>query len=84
MPSPAWQTYLFPHRSHDTPAVVRLILAGLSGVILSFSYRGAYLSLYSWFCLALLIASIPDGRGWKNDCGDSEPAAVELRSWRGN
>jgi len=58
MPSPAWQTYLFPHRSHDTPAVVRLILAGLSGVILSFSYRGAYLSLYSWFCLALLIASI--------------------------
>jgi len=58
MPSPAWQAYLFPHRSHGTPAAVRLILAGLSGVILSFSYSGAYSSLYSWFSLSLLIVSI--------------------------
>lgn len=58
MSSPAWHSYLQPHRLPETPAVVRLILAGSSGALLSLSYHGAFLSLYAWFCLALLLSSI--------------------------
>src|SRR5271155_153153 len=58
MPSLAWYSYLRPHRWSETPAIYRFILAALSGAILSLSYHGSFLSLYSWFCLALLLASI--------------------------
>jgi apolipoprotein N-acyltransferase len=58
MPSLAWYSYLRPHRWPETPAIYRFILAALSGAILSLSYHGSFLSLYSWFCLALLLASI--------------------------
>jgi apolipoprotein N-acyltransferase len=58
MPSSAWYGYLSPHRLPETPSVFRLILAGVSGAILSLSYHGSFLSLFSWFCLALLLASI--------------------------
>jgi len=57
MSSRAWSSYLLPHRSTDTLAIARLILAGLSGAILSLSYRGSFPSLYSWFCLAVLLSS---------------------------
>ncbi len=62
MPQPAWHGYLRPHRLRDTPAIVRLVFAALSGAILSLSYHGAFLSLYSWFCLALLLAAILGAR----------------------
>jgi len=58
MSSPVWHSYLRPHRQRETPALFRLILAALSGAILSLSYHAPFLSLYSWFCLALLLASI--------------------------
>ena len=58
MSSPAWHSYLRPHRLRETPAIVRLILAVLSGAILSLSFHGSFLSLYAWFCLALLLSSI--------------------------
>jgi apolipoprotein N-acyltransferase len=58
MSSLAWQSYFLPHRSSDTPAIVRLIVAALSGAILSLSYRGSFPGIYSWFCLAMLLASI--------------------------
>jgi apolipoprotein N-acyltransferase len=58
MSSRAWQSYLLPHRSVDTPAVVRLVVAALSGAILSLAYRGSFPSFYSWFCLAWLLSSI--------------------------
>jgi apolipoprotein N-acyltransferase len=58
MPSQAWHSYLRPYRLHEPPSVFRFILAALSGAILSLSYQGSFLSLYSWFCLALLLASI--------------------------
>jgi apolipoprotein N-acyltransferase len=64
MSSQAWHTYLRPHRSPETPAAMRLILAILSGVILSLSYRGSFSSLYSWVCLALLLACVLGSRGW--------------------
>jgi apolipoprotein N-acyltransferase len=62
MSSPVWYSYLRPHRLRETPAIVRLTLAGLSGGILSLSYHGSFLSLYSWFCLALLLAGILGAR----------------------
>src|SRR5260370_42681504 len=65
-----WHAYLRPHRSPDIPTAVRFILAGLSGAILSFSFRGSYSSLYSWFCLGLLLSSILGGRPLVEiDCG---------------
>ncbi len=64
MSSQAWHSYLRPHRSRETPAAMRLILAILSGAILSLCYRGSQFSLYSWVCLALLLACILGSRGW--------------------
>jgi apolipoprotein N-acyltransferase len=58
MSSPAWHSYLRPHRLRETPAIVRLLLALLSGAILSLSFHGAFPSVYAWFCLALLLSSI--------------------------
>jgi len=63
MSSEAWHTYLRPHRAPETPAAMRLILAILSGAILSLSYRGSFSSLYSWVCLALLLACVLGSRG---------------------
>jgi len=66
MSSEAWHTYLRPHRAPETPAAMRLILAILSGAILSLSYRGSFSSLYSWVCLALLLACVLGSRdGWR-------------------
>jgi apolipoprotein N-acyltransferase len=62
MASPAWYSYLRPHRRHETPAIYRLILASLSGAILSLSYHGSFLSLYAWFSIALLLSSILGAR----------------------
>jgi apolipoprotein N-acyltransferase len=62
MPSAPWHSYLRPHRLPETPAIVRLLLAAASGVILSLSFQGSFLSLYSWFCLALLLSSILGAR----------------------
>jgi len=64
MSSQAWHTYLRPYRSPETPAAMRLILAILSGALLSLSYRGSFSSLYSWVCLALLLACVLGARGW--------------------
>jgi len=64
MSSQAWQSYLRPHRSPETPAAMRLVLAILSGAILSLSYRGTHPSLYTWVCLAILLACILGSRGW--------------------
>ena len=64
MSSSAWYAYLRPHRFPGTPAIFRLILAALSGAILSLSYRGSFPSIYAWFCVALLLASILGARAW--------------------
>src|SRR6516225_3179445 len=62
MSSRPWHLYLRPHRLPDTPPAVRLLLAASSGAILSLSYHNAFLSLYSWFCLALLLSGILGAR----------------------
>src|SRR5208282_4154085 len=62
MSSPAWHSYLRPHHLRETPAIVRLTLAALSGAILSLSFHGSFPSLYAWFCPALLLSSILGAR----------------------
>jgi apolipoprotein N-acyltransferase len=63
MPSLPWHFYLRPHRSPEIPSSARLVLAALSGAMLSLSYRGAHPSVFSWFCLALLLSGIFGARG---------------------
>jgi apolipoprotein N-acyltransferase len=58
MSSPAWYNYLRPHRLPETPATFRLVLGALSGAILSLSFHGSFPSIYSWFSIAILLASM--------------------------
>ena len=62
MSSRSWHLYLRPHRLPDAPAALRLLLAASSGATLSRSYHGSFLSVYSWFSLALLLSSIIGAR----------------------
>jgi apolipoprotein N-acyltransferase len=55
-------SYLRPHRVPETPAIIRFLIAAFSGALLSRSYVGSFPSLYAWFCLALLLASILGAR----------------------
>jgi len=58
MSSLAWNAKLGIPLSPETAAYKRLLLAVLSGGILSLSFRGSHPSFFSWFCLAVLLASI--------------------------
>jgi apolipoprotein N-acyltransferase len=58
MSSPAWKTYLRPHRSRETPVWVRFLFAAASGALLSLSFRGTYPQIFGWFCPALLYSSV--------------------------
>jgi len=64
MTSRPWISALGSLLPPETPHVVRLMAAALSGAILSLSFRDAHSSLYSWFCLALLIWSVLGARTW--------------------
>ncbi len=46
----------------EFPAIARFALAALSGAILSLSFYGAHPSIYSWFCLAILLFSLLGAR----------------------
>jgi apolipoprotein N-acyltransferase len=59
-----WQLYLQLNPSSGIPNIVRFTLAILSGAVLSLSYRGAHWSLYSWFCIALLLFAILNSKPW--------------------
>ncbi len=58
MASRPWYSALGSLLPPEFPAAVRLIIAALSGAILSLCFRDAHSSLYSWFCLALLLFSV--------------------------
>lgn len=62
MDSRPWYSSLGSLLPPETPAAVRLILAALSGAILSRSFYGSHSSLCSWFCLALLLLSLLGAR----------------------
>ena len=63
MSASAWKSYLLPHRSAQTPAVVRLLVAAASGALLSLSYHGSFPQIFAWICPALLFSSILGARG---------------------
>jgi len=60
----AWQLSWNSRLSPETSPFLRFILASLSGAVLSLSYRGAHISLYTWFCLAILLWSILSAKTW--------------------
>ncbi|HKM67851.1 MAG TPA: apolipoprotein N-acyltransferase [Candidatus Acidoferrum sp.] len=64
MASRPWYSVLSSVLPPEFPVAVRLIIAGLSGAILSLSFRDAHSGLYSWFCLALLLFSVLQARAW--------------------
>jgi apolipoprotein N-acyltransferase len=64
MASRPWYSTLGSLLPPETPGVVRLIVASLSGAILSLSFRDAHSSIYSWFSLALLFLSVFGARTW--------------------
>jgi apolipoprotein N-acyltransferase len=62
MASRPWYSTLGALLPPEFPAIVRLVLGALSGAILSLSYYNAHSSLYSWFCLAILLLSVLGAR----------------------
>ena len=59
-----WRFYLRPHLLAEIPNGVRFLLAAISGAVLSLSYRGDHWSIYSWFCIAILLVSILYAKAW--------------------
>jgi apolipoprotein N-acyltransferase len=62
MASRAWYSSLGQLLPPNFPATARLILAALSGAILSLSFYGGQPSIYSWFCLSILLFSLLGAR----------------------
>jgi apolipoprotein N-acyltransferase len=59
-----WHAYLRPHPSRETPALLRLLVAAISGGALALSYAGFYLSIYSWICVGILLVVLFEARPW--------------------
>jgi apolipoprotein N-acyltransferase len=55
MPVGSWLTYFHPQAGMETPAGLRLVIGAVSGAVLSLSYTGLYLSIYSWICVGILL-----------------------------
>jgi apolipoprotein N-acyltransferase len=55
MPGRGWLGHFRLYPGSGTPWWFRLFIAAISGVALSFSYTGFYLSIYSWVCVAVLL-----------------------------
>ncbi|HEX8872864.1 MAG TPA: apolipoprotein N-acyltransferase [Candidatus Acidoferrum sp.] len=53
----SWFSYLRPQRLLEAPAWFRWIVAAVSGALLSASFYGEHPSFFSWFCVAMLVAS---------------------------
>ena len=57
-----WKSWLLPHRSTQTPALARLLIAAASGALLSLSFHGSFPGIFGWFCPALLFSSVLGAR----------------------
>ena len=55
MPVHSWRSFLRPHPSSQTPSLMRLLVAALTGAGLALSFTGFYLAIYSWVCVGLLV-----------------------------
>jgi len=63
MASRPWSFTLGSLLPPEFSAAGRLVLAALSGAILSLSFYGSHPGFYSWFCLAILLFSLLGARG---------------------
>lgn len=63
MPGRSWLGFFDPHTESETPAWLRLTAAAASGAALSFSFTGYYLSIFSWFCIAVLLLTLFETTG---------------------
>lgn len=50
-----------PNSISEIPSRTRLLLAAASGAVLSLSFTGPYLSIFSWLCVAALIFAVMGG-----------------------
>jgi apolipoprotein N-acyltransferase len=64
MSSRPWHFYLRAHHFNEIPNGMRFLLAIVSGAVLSLSYRGEHWSVYSWFCIAILLVTILRAKAW--------------------
>jgi apolipoprotein N-acyltransferase len=62
MASPSWLAYFTGDKRVSAPAWVRLLIAAITGLALSLSFTGLYLSIYSWICIGGLLVVIVDSR----------------------
>ena len=64
MPGGGWLTYLRPQPQPgaETHSALRLVLAAASGAVLSLSFTGLYLSIFSWVCVGVLLFSLLGAR----------------------
>lgn len=70
MPARGGLGSLHPHPGSEIPSWVRLLLGAASGAVLSLSFTGPYLSIFSWICVAaLLFAVIGGSAGVAFACG---------------
>jgi len=58
MPRGGWLTYFHPESGAEMPSGLRLFVGAASGAVLSLSYTGLYLSVYSWVCVGILLFSL--------------------------
>jgi len=70
MPGRSWLAYIQPHSGAEMPDAFRLGIAGVSGTVLSLSFTGFYLSIFSWVCIGVLLTAVLGARpGVAYACG---------------
>jgi len=70
MPGRSWLAYIQPHSGAEMPDAFRLGIAGVSGTVLSLSFTGFYLSIFSWVCIGVLLMAVLEARpGVAYACG---------------
>src|SRR3989454_6878968 len=62
MPASRWLTEIVPRAGAKTPDGLRVVIGAASGVALSLSFTGLYLSIYSWVCVGALLLSAISAR----------------------
>src|SRR5437879_8120664 len=62
MPASRWLTEIVPRAGAKTPDGLRVVIGAASGVALSLSFTGLYLSIYSWVCVGALLLSAMGAR----------------------
>lgn len=62
MPAGHWLSRIFPRPGAKTPDGLRQVIGAASGAVLSLSFTGLYLSIYSWICVGVLVLAVLGAR----------------------